>query len=94
MAFSKFIVSSYEVPLLRMTEDMDKKGDQKEEIEESHGGIGRGFDNSYFWGFAEKNFKVMISRNCYKQPDRDFHCFWSLFRLPSRSAWSSTQTAF
>ncbi|KAK7839684.1 ring-h2 finger protein atl47 [Quercus suber] len=45
----------YEVPLLRMTEDMDKKGDQKEEIEESHGGIGRGFDNSYFWGFAEKN---------------------------------------
>ena len=40
--------------VVKMAEDMDKKGDQKEEIEEPHGGIGRGFDNSYFWGFTEK----------------------------------------
>ena len=37
-----------------MAEDMDKKGDQKEEIEESHSGIGRGFDNLYFCGVVEK----------------------------------------
>ena len=40
--------------VVKKAEDMDKKGDQKEEIEESHGGIGRGFDNTYFWGFTEK----------------------------------------
>ena len=42
-----------------MAEDMDKKGDQKEEIEEPHSGIGRGFDDSYYWGVAKKKGRVI-----------------------------------